>query len=58
MHDFVFDESLKPMQDLYKIFNGLLFRYVFLFFQVGAEITLVAKFKDEINVIDSLFDID
>lgn len=46
MHDFVLDEGLKPMQDLYKILDGFFFWDVFLFLEVGSEVAFITVLQN------------
>jgi hypothetical protein len=58
VHDFVLNEGLKTVKDLNKILDGLFFRDVFLFLQVGSQVSLITILENEVNVINSLLDID
>jgi hypothetical protein len=58
MHDFVLDEGLKPVQDLYKILDGFFFWDVFLFLEVGSEVAFITVLQNQVDVINSLLDIN
>ncbi len=57
MHDFVFDEGLEGTEDLDKELDGFLFWEGLIFFEVLAQISLVAVLQDEVKVIGSLLDV-
>lgn len=46
------------MKNLYKELNCLFFRNVFLFFDIGSKVSFIAELKNEVNIVDSLFDIN
>lgn len=58
VHDFVLDEGLEPVQDLYKVLYCFFLGNVFLFLDVGTQIALVTKLQDEVNVINCFFDVN
>jgi hypothetical protein len=58
VHNFVLDQGLKSMEDLYKIFDCLFFWDVFLFLEVDTQVSFIAILKNQVNVINSLFDIN
>lgn len=58
VHDFIFDEGLKSVKNLNKILDCFFFGDVFLIFQVRSQVALVTILQNEVNVINSLLDVD
>lgn len=58
VHDLVLNEGLKSVKDLDKVLDGLFFRDVFLLLEVGPQVSLIAVLQNQVDVINSLLDID
>ena len=58
VHDFAFDEGLEGVQDLYEVLKSLFLREFFLGLDGCEQIALVAELEDEIDVVDSLLDVN
>lgn len=58
VHDFVLYQGLKPMKNLHKKLHCFFFGNVLLLLEVGSQIALIAEFQNQVNVINSLLDID
>ena len=58
VHNFAFDEGLEGVQDLYEVLKSLFLRELFLGFDGCEQIALVTELEDEIDVVDSLLDVN
>jgi len=57
VHDFIFDKGLEGVENLNEEFNSLFFRDCLVFLEILRQISFVAVFKDEVEVVGCLFDV-
>ena len=57
MHNFILDEGLERVEDLDEELNSFFLGDGFIFLEILWEISFVAVFEDEVEVVGSLFDV-
>lgn len=57
VHDFIFDKCFESIENLYEEFDCLILSQILLFFLVLHEISFIAVFKDEVEIIGCLLDV-